>query len=164
MAIDSPQSKPATLRTLRHVASKSPSSSSSSTKTLSRASQLSVKQRIALRAAKPLIQGRQFKWISPAVKLQQMDVDMERVRSRRDMLEGENEDVDESHSLFGNALMGMAQLNLSLPFIKFSRSVQEKSRSLPLVIYHMESIVRSICEALRGSKLEVELCGEGILE
>lgn len=155
-----------TLRTLRHKASPS-TNNNGNTKSQSpqmRAKQLTVKERIARRAAKPIIQGRQFKWISPAVKLQEMDVDMSRVRARRDMLEGDEEGVDESHSLFSHALSTSALLNLSLPFIAFSRSIEPKARSLPLVIYNRQAIVEAICIALRGKKGDVELCGEGILE
>lgn len=155
---DSPKS----LRTLRHSASsiRSPSVA----KTRSTAS-LTVKEQIARRAAKPLIQGRQFKWISPAQRMKDMTVDLGRVQDRREMLEGEDAGgVDESHSLFAHALTTSALLNLTLPFIAFSRSLYTKARSLPLVIYHRHAIVQAICLALQGKKADVELCGEQILE
>lgn len=92
-------------------------------------------------------------------------MDMSRVRDRREMLEGEEEaEGDETHSLFGTALGRSALINLTLPFIKFSRQVEPRSRSLPLVIHHREKIVGAICEALKGPQAEVELCGEAILE
>lgn len=152
-----------TLRTLRHGASSS--SNRTAAKPARATAALSVKEQIARRAAKPLIQGRQFKWISPAQKLKEMQVDMSRVRDRREMLEGEEEAADDqTHSLFGTGLQRSALINLTLPFIKFFRAVEPRSRSLPLVIHHREMIVGAICEALKGPQHDVELCGESILE
>lgn len=151
------------MRSLRHSAA-SNRSKGSSAKTRATAS-LTVKEQIARRSAKPLIQGRQFKWISPAQKMKEMNVDMARVRDRRDMLEGDDAaGVDETHSLFAHALTTSALLNLSLPFIAFSRSIEPKARSLPLVIHHRQAIVAAICSTLRGKKNDVELCGEQVLE
>lgn len=153
----------ASLRSLRHsaAATRQPKTS---TKTRATAS-LSVKDKIARKAAKPIIQGRQFKWISPAQRIKDMNVDMTRVRDRREMLEGEDQaGDDEAHSLFSHALAASAQLNLSLPFIAFSRSVEPKARSLPLVIHHRQAIIHAICSALKRPHSEVELSGEHILE
>jgi U3 small nucleolar RNA-associated protein 20 len=164
MAASTTSQKPPTLRTLRHSASYSRSTTDKPAKTRSTAS-LSVKEQIARRAAKPLIQGRQFKWISPAQRMKEMQVDMSRVRDRRDMLEGEEEaGTDETHSLFAHSLSRSALINLSLPFIAFSRNVEPKARSLPLVIHHRHAIVTAICSAMRGAQKDVELCGEAILE
>ena len=155
-----------TLRSLRHSASTSRDASTTnrSGKTRSTAS-LTVKEKIARRSAKPLIQGRQFKWISPAQKMKEMTVDMARVRDRRDGLEGDDAGgVDETHSLFSHSLGASCLLNLTLPFIAFFRSLEPLSRSLPLVVYHRENIIKTICATLRASPASVELCGESILE
>lgn len=152
-----------TLRSLRHSAAAT-RPAKVVTKTRATAS-LTVKQKIARRAAKPIIQGRQFKWISPAQRMKDMSVDMGRVRDRREMLEDEAAaGDDETHSLFAHALATSQQLNLSLPFIAFSRQVEPKSRSLPLVTHHREAIVAAVCSALRSPQADVALSGEHILE
>lgn len=163
----SPQQQQPTLRTLRHGAATTSAGSPTSKQPKLRATAaLTVKEQIARRAAKPLIQGRQFKWISPAQRINEMQVDMSRVRDRRDMLEGEDDDSkdDETHSLFAHSLQTSQLINLTLPFIAFSRSVSSKARSLPLVIHHRQAIVQAVCEALKGNQHDVELCGEAILE
>lgn len=159
----SDKGKEGTLRSLRHSAN-AKRTEKVTTKTRATAG-LSVKEKIARRAAKPIIQGRQFKWISPAQRMKEMSVDMARVRDRREMLEDEAQaGDDETHSLFAHALATSAQLNLSLPFIAFSRQVEPKARSLPLVIHHREAIVAAVCAALRGPETAVALSGEHILE
>lgn len=166
MANSSSKKGQPTLRTLRHGATTKHGATSKSTKPERATAALSVKEQIARRAAKPLIQGRQFKWISPAQRINEMQVDMSRVRDRRDMLEGEDETTkdDQTHSLFAHALQTSQLINLTLPFLKFSRSIEPKARSLPLVIHHRAAIVQAVCEALKGNQHDVELCGEAILE
>ncbi|KAK4705352.1 hypothetical protein P7C70_g863, partial [Phenoliferia sp. Uapishka_3] len=157
------ESGSSTLRSLRHSAAAT-RTAKPQPKTRATAS-LTVKEKIARRAAKPIIQGRQFKWISPAQRMKEMNVDLSRVRDRREMLEDEAAaGDDETHSLFAHALATSAQLNLSLPFIAFSRAVESKSRSLPLVIHHREVIVQAVCSALRGPQVDVALCGEHIMD
>ncbi|KAI5475348.1 Armadillo-type fold domain containing protein [Pseudohyphozyma bogoriensis] len=161
---DKPQGGSSTLRSLRHSAGVRTQSPKASPKARATAS-LTVKEQIARRAAKPLIQGRQFKWISPAQRMAEMTVDLARVRDQREMLEDEAAGVDdETHSLFGHALATSALLNLSLPFTAFSRVVEPKSRSLPLVIHHRDAIVTAICAALRAKQSDLELSGEHILD
>jgi U3 small nucleolar RNA-associated protein 20 len=127
---------------------------------------LTPQEALAKRAAKPLLaKGHHFKWHSQSQQMKEMTVDMQRVRERRDMLEGEDEaGEDETHSLFGTALGRSSLINLSLPFIAFSRSIEPKTRSLPLVIHHREAIVEAVCRVLRSSAHDIELCGETILE
>lgn len=97
--------------------------------------------------------------------MKEMNVDMSRVRARRDGLEGDDADgVDETHSLFSHSLGASCLLNLTLPFISFFRSLEPCSRSLPLVIHHRERIIKTICATLRGPAASVELCGETILD
>ncbi|GAA5909110.1 Utp20p [Sporobolomyces salmoneus] len=155
-----------TLRSLRHNASSSSSSKpSKDPKKLRSTSTLSVKEQIAKRASKPVIKGRQFKWISPAARIGKMKVDLDAVRDRRDMLEGEEEGrEDEMHSLFGHALHQSLLINLSIPFNRFNRKIEKSTRSLPLVVHFRKEIVEAICEVLAGPSHEVELCGETILD
>ncbi|KAM0753788.1 hypothetical protein T439DRAFT_163472 [Meredithblackwellia eburnea MCA 4105] len=157
-----------TLRTLRHDAASSTnatSKNSSSPLSKNEAATMSVKQQIAKRMQKPLIQGRQFKWVSPAQSMRNMNVDLARVTERRQMLEREDEAGDDnSHSLFANALNTTALLNLSIPFVSFSRSVEPKARSLPLVIHHRSAIVQAICVALSAPQPDLELSAENILD
>lgn len=157
--------KAPTLRSLRHTAAGRDHGADGPPKKTRSTAALTVKEKIARRSAKPLIQGRQFKWISPAQKLKEMNVDMARVRDRRDGIEGEDAaGVDETHSLFSHSLGASCLLNLTLPFIAFFRLLEPRSRSLPLVVYHREAIVKTICSTLRGKTSDVELCGESILE
>lgn len=94
-----------------------------------------------------------------------MDVDLTRLRERREMLESEDEAEDDAtHSLFGHALANSAQLNLSLPFARFYKALEPLSRSLPLVVHHRERIVKQLCQALLAPRNEIELAGETILE
>ncbi|GAA5994163.1 hypothetical protein JCM5350_006337 [Sporobolomyces pararoseus] len=155
-----------TLRSLRHNASSSNSSRpSKDSKKLRSTSTLSVKEQIAKRASKPVIKGRQFKWISPAARIGKMKVDLDAVRDRREMLEGEEEGrEDEMHSLFGHALHQSLLINLSIPFNRFNRKIEKSTRSLPLVVHFRKEIVEAICEVLAGPSHEVELCGETILD
>lgn len=155
-----------TLRSLRHNASSSSSSKpSKDPKKLRSTSSLSVKEQIAKRASKPVVRGRQFKWISPAARIGKMKVDLDAVRDRREMLEGEDEGKeDEMHSLFGHALHQSLLINLSIPFNRFNRNIEKSARSLPLVVHFRKEIVEAVCETLAGPSNEVELCGETILE
>jgi U3 small nucleolar RNA-associated protein 20 len=124
-----------------------------------------VKEQIAKRASRPVIKGRQFKWISPAARIGKMKVDLDAVRDRREMLEGEEEGKeDEMHSLFGHALQQSLLINLSIPFNRFNRKIEKSTRSLPLVVHFRKEIVEALCEVLAGPSNEVELCGETILE
>lgn len=94
-----------------------------------------------------------------------MAVDLNAVRDRRLMLEGDDGDqMDETMSLFGNALKSLELINLSLPFVRFAHEVMGKSKSLNLVVHFRKDIVESLCWALRGNQVDVELCGEHILE
>ncbi|GAA5886649.1 hypothetical protein JCM16303_001398 [Sporobolomyces ruberrimus] len=155
-----------TLRSLRHNASSSSSSKpSKDSKKLRSTSSLSVKEQIAKRASKPVVRGRQFKWISPAARIGKMKVDLDAVRDRREMLEGEDEGKeDEMHSLFGHALHQSLLINLSIPFNRFNRKIEKSARSLPLVVHFRKEIVEAVCETLAGPSNEVELCGETILD
>ncbi|GAA6061993.1 hypothetical protein JCM10212_004271 [Sporobolomyces blumeae] len=155
-----------TLRTLRHNASAAESSKPrKDARKLRSTAALSVKDQIAKRGSKPLIKGRQFKWISPAERTRKMKVDLDGVRDRREMLEGEDEaDDDEMHSLFGHALHQSLLINLSLPFNRFTRKIEKWTRSLPLVVHFRKEIVESICTVLAGPSHDVDLCGETILD
>lgn len=156
-----------TLRSLRRTNDTgSKESSAGRQRKESRLKGLTPQEAMAKRAAKPLLaKGHHFKWHSQAQQMKDMTVDLQRVRDRRDMLEGEDEaGEDETHSLFGTALGRSSLINLSLPFIAFSRSIEPKTRSLPLVIHHREVIVEAVCSALRSSAHDIELCGETILE
>ncbi len=155
-----------TLRTLRHDAkSSSPAKGRFSVRQPAAASLRTADERLAAAAQKPLVSGPLFRWKSPAEKLKSMKVDLGRVAATRAMLEREEEaEGDDQHSLFGNALANTQLINLSLPFIAFSRNIEPKTRSLPLVVHHRHAIVQAICYALKGSKRDVELCGEHILE
>lgn len=167
MAASSPNKGQQTLRSLRKAANTDAQSAAGSSKPRkSSSARLTPKEALAKRAAKPLLaKGHHFKWHSQAQQMKDMTIDMQRVRERRDMLEGEEEaGEDETHSLFGTALARSSLINLSLPFLAFSRPVQPKARSLPLVIHHRQAIVEAICSVLRSSSKEVELCGETILE
>lgn len=151
-----------TLRSLRHAA---PQSARAAPAKVRSTANLTVKEKLARRGLKPLIQGRQFKWISPREKIKAMVVDLGAVRDRRNRLEGDTgEDLAETHSLFSHALNASCLLNLSLPFIAFYRSLEPKCRSLPLVIHNRDTIVKIICATLRGPTTQVELCGETLLE
>lgn len=163
MAIE-PKHKHPTLRALRSTNQPVKGKNEPSKKIRSTAS-LSVKEIIKRRSMKPIIQGRQFKWISPFAKMKEMKVDLEGVKARRNRMEDEIDGLDdETHSLFYHALSASCLLNLSLPFIAFYRSIESKSRSLPLVIHHKEFIIKIICSSLRAPTAQVELCGETILE
>ncbi|GAA5956052.1 hypothetical protein JCM21900_002578 [Sporobolomyces salmonicolor] len=152
-----------TLRSLRHAASSS-SKPKEPKKTRSTAS-LSVAERIAKRAQKPLVKGRSFRFVSPAARLARMKVDLDAVRDRREMLEGEEEAKDdEMHSLFGHALQQSLLINLSLPFGRFFKKVEKSARSLPLVVHFRKDLVEAVCEVLAGPTKDVELCGETILD
>ncbi|KAM0793473.1 hypothetical protein ACM66B_000915 [Microbotryomycetes sp. NB124-2] len=159
-----------TLRSLRHNATSSskPSHGSGSKQAKPHAvANMSRRERLDKQAQKPLIKGRQFKFVSPAQRMRQMQVDMQRVQDRRDMLEGEDEALaqdNEAHSLFGHALAQSHLNNLSLPFVKFYRSVEPKARSLPLVVHYRDDIVDAICSSLTLPLTDVELCGETILD
>ncbi|GAA6031952.1 hypothetical protein JCM8097_003358 [Rhodosporidiobolus ruineniae] len=154
-----------TLRSMRHAAASS-SKPKADKKVRSAAQQLSVKERIAKRAEKPLIKGRQFKFVSPADRLASMKVDLDAVRDRREQLEGEDEagDDDAMHSLFGHALQQSLLINLSLPFVRFSKKVDKWSRSLPLVVHFRKELLEAFCEALSSSSKDVELLGETLLD
>ncbi|GAA6011855.1 hypothetical protein JCM11491_000772 [Sporobolomyces phaffii] len=155
-----------TLRSLRHNAASAGSSrAAKDPKKLRSTSTLSVKEQIAKRASRPVIKGRQFKWISPAARIGKMKVDLDAVRDRREMLEGEDEGKeDEMHSLFGHALQQSLLINLSIPFNRFNRKIEKWTRSLPLVVHFRKDIVEALCEVLAGPSHEVELCGETILD
>ncbi|GJN92260.1 hypothetical protein Rhopal_005290-T1 [Rhodotorula paludigena] len=152
-----------TLRSLRHSAASS-SSPKPSKKVRSTAS-LSVAERLAKRAEKPLVKGNNFRFVAQTERLAKMKVDLDAVRERRDMLEGEDEaQEDDMHTLFGHALQQTQLINLSLPFTRFSRRVEPWSRSLPLVVHYRRELVEAICEVLSSGAKEVELCGESILD
>lgn len=156
-----------TLRSLRHNAGSSASSSRSKGTSQKKhaVAGMTPRERLDKQSQKPLIKGRQFKFVSPAQRMRDMQVDMQRVRERRDMLEGEEDaDGNEAHSLFGHALAQSQLNNLSLPFVAFYRKVESKSRSLPLVVHYRNDIVEAICLALRADQKDVELCGQTILE
>ncbi|GAA5862548.1 hypothetical protein JCM1840_004222 [Sporobolomyces johnsonii] len=158
-----PSGSSSTLRSLRHAAS-STSKPKEPKKTRSTAS-LSVAERIAKRAQKPLVKGRSFRFVSPAARLAKMKVNLDAVRDRREMLEGEDEAKDdEMHSLFGHALQQSLLINLSLPFGRFSKKVEKSARSLPLVVHFRKDLVEAVCEVLAGPTKDVELCGETILD
>lgn len=163
-----PAHKHPTLRALRHTSNTNNAKTTTSTRKdiapQKATATLSVKEKIARRSLKPIIQGRQFKWISPAQKMKEMIVDLVAVRTRRNRLEGDQGQVDETHSLFSHALISSCLLNLSLPFVAFFRSLEPKSRSLPLVVHHRNDIVKSICTTLLSPAAQVDLCGETILE
>ncbi|GAA5859644.1 hypothetical protein JCM8547_006176 [Rhodosporidiobolus lusitaniae] len=152
-----------TLRSLRHAA---PSSAQPKPdKKLRSTASLTVAERIAKRAEKPLIKGKQFRFQSPADKLAAMKVDLDAVRDRREMLEGEAEAEDDAmHSLFGHALQQSQLINLSLPFVRFSKKVNKWSRSLPLVIHFRRELVQAVCEALSAGIKDAELLGETVLD
>ncbi|GAA6006564.1 hypothetical protein JCM10207_004975 [Rhodosporidiobolus poonsookiae] len=152
-----------TLRSLRHAASSSASPKPS--KKLRSTASLSVQDRIAKRQEKPLIKGRQFKFQSPADRIASMRVNLDAVRDRREMLEGEDDaDDDSMHSLFGHALTQSQLLNLSLPFVRFTKKVEKWTRSLPLVVHFRKEIVEAVCEALSNGAKDVELLGETVLD
>ncbi|GAA5897320.1 hypothetical protein JCM6882_001857 [Rhodosporidiobolus microsporus] len=152
-----------TLRSLRHAASSS--SKPKPEKKVRSTASLSVAERIAKRSQKPLIKGRQFKFVSPADRLATMKVNLDAVRDRREMLEGEDEAEDDAmHSLFGHALAQSQLINLSLPFVRFSKKVEKWSRSLPLVLHFRQELVEAVCEALSSGTHEVELLGETLLD
>ncbi|BGP12578.1 hypothetical protein JCM10213_004835 [Rhodosporidiobolus nylandii] len=154
---------PSTLRSLRHAAS-SGSKPKADKKVRSTAS-LSVAERIAKRAEKPLIKGNNFRFVSPAARLAKMKVDLEGVRDRREMLEGEEEAEDDAmHSLFGHALAQSQLINLSLPFVRFQKKVEKWSRSLPLVVHFRRELVEAFCEALGAGTKDLELLGETLLD
>jgi len=154
-----------TLRTLRHDAKTSSPAKPSTARQPAAASLRTADERLAAAAQKPLVSGPLFRWKSPAERMKAMKVDLGRVAATRAMLEREEEaEGDDQHSLFGHALANTQLINLSLPFIAFSRSIEPKTRSLPLVVHHRHAIVQAICYAMRASKREVELCGEHILE
>lgn len=156
-----------TLRSLRHHAAGSGSGAkpTKDPKKLRSTAALSVKEQIAKKASNPVIKGRQFKWISPAARIGKMKVDLDAVRDRRDMLEGEDEGRDdEMHTLFGHALQQSLLINLSIPFNRFHRRIEKWTRSLPLVVHFRKEIVETLCEVLAGPSHDVELCGETILE
>ncbi|KAK4055206.1 U3 snoRNP protein [Microbotryomycetes sp. JL201] len=155
-----------TLRSLRHDASAHAPGRKRAAKPHA-AAQLTRRERIDKQGLKPLIKGRQFKFVSPAQRMRSMQVDMRRVQDRRDMLEGEDEALatdNEAHSLFGHALAQSHLNNLSLPFVKFYRAVEPKARSLPLVVHYRDDIVLAICSSLTLPLHDVELCGETILD
>ncbi|EGU13301.1 hypothetical protein RTG_00465 [Rhodotorula toruloides ATCC 204091] len=152
-----------TLRSLRHAAS-STSSPKPAPKVRSTAS-LTVAERIAKKAEKPLVKGRSFRFVAPSDRIAKMKVDLEGVRDRREQLEGEDEaQEDDMHTLFGHALQQSQLIDLSLPFGRFSRKVDKWSRSLPLVVHYKKEIVEAVCEALSSGSKDVELCGETILD
>ncbi|BGP21593.1 armadillo-type fold domain containing protein [Rhodotorula toruloides] len=152
-----------TLRSLRHAAS-STSSLKPTPKVRSTAS-LTVAERIAKKAEKPLVKGRSFRFVAPSDRIAKMKVDLEGVRDRREQLEGEDDaQEDDMHTLFGHALQQSQLIDLSLPFGRFSRKVDRWSRSLPLVVHYREEIVEAVCEVLSSGSKDVELCGETILD
>ncbi|KAJ8296970.1 U3 small nucleolar RNA-associated protein 20 [Rhodotorula toruloides] len=152
-----------TLRSLRHAAS-STSSPKPAPKVRSTAS-LTVAERIAKKAEKPLVKGRSFRFVAPSDRIAKMKVDLEGVRDRREQLEGEDEaQEDDMHTLFGHALQQSELIDLSLPFGRFSRKVDKWSRSLPLVVHYKKEIVEAVCEVLSSGSKDVELCGETILD
>ncbi|GAA5834879.1 hypothetical protein JCM11251_002051 [Rhodosporidiobolus azoricus] len=152
-----------TLRSMRHAASSS--SKPKAEKKVRSTASLTVAERIAKRASKPLIKGRQFKFVSPADRMAAMKVDLDAVRDRREMLEGEDEAEDDTmHSLFGHALAQSQLINLSLPFVRFSKKVEKWSRSLPLVVHFRKELVEAVCEALSNGMHDTELLGETVLD
>jgi U3 small nucleolar RNA-associated protein 20 len=154
---------PSTLRSLRHAASSS--SQQKPEKKLRSTANLTVKEQIAKRMSKPLVKGKQFRFQSSVDKMANMRVDLDAVRDRREMLEGEEEAEDDAmHSLFGHALAQSQLINLSLPFVRFSKKVEKWSRSLPLVIHYRRELIEAVCDALNGGIKDAELLGESILE
>ncbi|BGP36520.1 U3 snoRNP protein [Rhodotorula kratochvilovae] len=153
-----------TLRSLRHAAGAA--SSPKPQKKVRSTATLSIKERIAKRAEKPLIKsGRNFRFVAPTDRIAAMKVDLEAVRDRREMLEGEDEaDADDMHTLFGHALQQSQLINLSLPFIRFTRTVERMSRSLPLVVHYRRELIEAVCELLSSGSKELELAGESVLD
>ncbi|GAA5980986.1 hypothetical protein JCM10908_003941 [Rhodotorula pacifica] len=154
-----------TLRSLRHAASTSSSNGAKAAKKVRSTASLTVAEKIAKRGAKPLVKGNNFRFVAPSDRLAKMKVDLEGVRDRREMLEGEDDaEADDMHTLFGHALQQSQLINLSLPFIRFSKRVEPHSRSLPLVLHHRRELIEVVCQYLAGPSSEVELCGESILD
>ncbi|GAA5969246.1 hypothetical protein JCM11641_007524 [Rhodosporidiobolus odoratus] len=152
-----------TLRSLRHAASSS--AKPKADKKLRSTASLTVAERIAKKAEKPLIKGNSFRFKSPADKLAKMKVDLDSVRDRREMLEGEEEAEDDTmHSLFGHALAQSQLINLSLPFVRFSKKVEKWTRSLPLVVHFRKEITEAVCEAMSSGTKDLELLGETLLD
>ncbi|GAA5903256.1 hypothetical protein JCM8208_002254 [Rhodotorula glutinis] len=163
--------KGGTLRSLRHEAAAaaaaggSPASHKPDKKVRSTAT-MTVKERLAKKRLNPLIKsGRNFRFVAPTDRIAAMKVDLAAVRDRREMLEGEDvADGDDMHTLFGHALQQSQLINLSLPFVRFSRKVERMSRSLPLVVHYRRDLVQAVCEVLSGGSKEVELAGETVLD
>ena len=156
-----------TLRSLRHAAAATSTAAAGGkpAKKVRSTASLTVAEKIAKRGAKPLVKGNNFRFVAPSDRLAKMKVDLEGVRDRREMLEGEDDaEADDMHTLFGHALQQSQLINLSLPFIRFSKRVEPYSRSLPLVLHYRRELVEVICQTLSGPSNEVELCGETILE
>lgn len=156
-----------TLRSLRHAAASNSTAAAGGkpAKKVRSTASLTVAEKIAKRGAKPLVKGNNFRFVAPSDRLAKMKVDLEGVRDRREMLEGEDDaEADDMHTLFGHALQQSQLINLSLPFIRFSKRVEPYSRSLPLVLHYRQELIEVICQTLSGPSNEVELCGETILE
>ncbi|GAA5866298.1 hypothetical protein JCM3774_006608 [Rhodotorula dairenensis] len=154
-----------TLRSLRHAAATSSAAGAKPPKKVRSTASLTVAEKIAKRGAKPLVKGNNFRFVAPSDRLAKMKVDLEGVRDRREMLEGEEDaEADDMHTLFGHALQQSQLINLSLPFIRFSKRVEPHSRSLPLVLHYRRQLVEIICQTLSGPANEVELCGESVLD
>lgn len=159
------KSSSGSLRSQRHEERQRSGDGSSSKKKRSsdKRQKLSVKEQIALKAQKPLVQGRQFKFISPAARMRSLDVDLARVRSRAETLAKEDE-TSTQQTLFGTALESTTLLNLSRPFVTFWRKTEKISKSLPLVVHHRDEIVDALCEGLRAPPGDLLLVGETLLE
>ncbi|SCV68516.1 BQ2448_637 [Microbotryum intermedium] len=147
-------------------------------------STLTPAQRIALHAQKPVIKGPQFRWRSPAQIMASTQINLESVQARREMLhqadttttaatlqggvpETTPTEADFQTTLFGQSLQASQLINLSLPFLAFTREIGNKASSLPLVIHYRKSIVDSLCEPLsldKHTRSEIELCAETLLD
>ncbi|GAA5945352.1 hypothetical protein JCM3775_002195 [Rhodotorula graminis] len=163
--------KGGTLRSLRHEAAAQAAAGGSSSSTrpdkkVRSTATMTVKERLAKKRLNPLIKsGRNFRFVAPTDRIAAMKVDLAAVRDRREMLEGEDiAEGDDMHTLFGHALQQSQLINLSLPFVRFSRKVERMSRSLPLVVHYRRDLVQAICEVLSGGSKEVELAGETVLD
>ncbi|SCZ90492.1 BZ3500_MvSof-1268-A1-R1_Chr1-3g02022 [Microbotryum saponariae] len=183
IASGSSSSQP-TLRTLRHHASTGSNAASSTgpVPAPNAMSTLTPAERIALHAQKPVIKGPLFRWKSPAQLIAATQVDLQRIQARREMLhqadtsststapelsEPTTEGDHFQTTLFGQSLQASQLINLSSPFIAFTRDVGKKASSLPLVVHYRKQIVGSLCDALslgKHSRSEIELCAETILD
>ena len=81
------------------------------------------------------------------------------------LLRASKKDVEDDSELgtpLSTALASLVEINTTVPFMLLVRKIGPWCKSLPLVLYHKESIIAALVETMQGEGRE--LSGQAVME